>query len=385
MSNVFISHSSKDKPFVRRLAIGLLSEGIPVWLDSWRMSVGDSLLDNIYDAIDASSVVILVISKNAVDSGWVNRELNAALSKEQEYGRKFLLPIRIDDCKMPSKVADRLYADFASQAFAEPLSKLIRVLVTMGCRDLTVAPDRELLGLSFTREVHLDTASLQKSMRYLYNRHPNITLAPTQIVINDDPDYELLRSKLHTNIDDISQHIDYSPELERDLKETADTVVNIEDRLTMGIAELLNNRRPYESTYWYGKLVRGQLVYQLWSHQLRGDASILDYGRRWGCAILGSNWSAAEFFETKRVEIVDVWRRSRTDGKYFHLWIGAEEGRNLLDENGKFVGSGAYYDMCRGVDEDKYVFPQMVQQYLAHPVRTGPPIWKLEDAVIGIS
>src|SRR5262249_23219513 len=158
MSNVFISHSSADKPFVRRLAFGLLAEGIPVWLDSWRLEVGDSLLDNIYEGIDQSSIVVLVMSQSAVNSGWVKREMDAALSKEEKTGGKFLIPIKTDDCKIPLKIADRLYADFSSSGkFSQPLSQLVKVLLERGCRDLPVAQERELLGLSFTREVHLDT------------------------------------------------------------------------------------------------------------------------------------------------------------------------------------------------------------------------------------
>jgi hypothetical protein len=123
MSNVFISHSSLDKPFARHLASALLSGGFPVWLDSWKMEFGDSLLDKVYDGIESSSVVILVISQHAAESGWVNRELNAALSKEQQIGRKFLIPVKIDNCDAPIKVADRIYADFSS-SFSAPLSKL---------------------------------------------------------------------------------------------------------------------------------------------------------------------------------------------------------------------------------------------------------------------
>ena len=113
MSNVFISHSSLDKPFVRRLATALVSEGFPVWLASWKLELGDSLLDKIYDGIDDSSIVLLVTSKSAHDSGWVNRELNAALSKESAIGRKFVIPLKLDQSELPLKITDRLYADFS--------------------------------------------------------------------------------------------------------------------------------------------------------------------------------------------------------------------------------------------------------------------------------
>src|ERR1700732_561766 len=39
----FISHSSKDKPFVRRLAGDLVASGVRVWIDEQRILVGDSI------------------------------------------------------------------------------------------------------------------------------------------------------------------------------------------------------------------------------------------------------------------------------------------------------------------------------------------------------
>ena len=189
MSNIFISHASNDKPFVRKLANALLSEGFPVWLDSWSLSLGDSLLDKIYEGIENSSIVILVISSHAVESGWVNRELNAALSKEEQTGRKFVIPIKIDRCDAPLKIADRLHADFSS-SFAESLARLSDYLDARGCKKLAVAPERELVCLSFTREVNLDIQSLMNTVRHIRDRHDNIALTGAQIVINDDQKFE---------------------------------------------------------------------------------------------------------------------------------------------------------------------------------------------------
>jgi TIR domain len=50
MPGVFISHSSKDKEFVFKLAIDLLNLGFPVWLDAYELEVGSSLQDRIRGA-----------------------------------------------------------------------------------------------------------------------------------------------------------------------------------------------------------------------------------------------------------------------------------------------------------------------------------------------
>ena len=199
MSNVFISHSSHDKPFVRRLATALVSEGFPVWLDSWKLELGDSLLDKIYDGIDASSIVLLVTSRASHESGWVNRELNAALTKENAAGRKFVIPLKIDESELPLKVADRLYGDF-SASFSEPLSVLVDILEKSGGRLVSPKSDRELVAISFSREVHLNTAGLSSTMKHIRDRQGACSVSALQVVVNDDPEYVSLLKRLQVRV-----------------------------------------------------------------------------------------------------------------------------------------------------------------------------------------
>lgn len=383
MANVFISHSSQDKPFVRRLATALLSEGFPVWLDSWKLEIGDSLLDRIYDGIDQSSMVLLVMSQSAIASGWVNKELNAALAREGQLGRKFLIPIRTDAGEIPLKVADRLYADF-SDSFSQPLSTLVKALVSAGCRDLQVPADRELLGLSFTNEVHLDTASMQRGYGHVRRRHPHLVLHPEQVLVNDDPEFEALVRKMHRNIDKVGTSQFYSESLENDLRSSAQYIDAMQDHLRTGVAEMLNHGIDPLAIYWFAKIVRGRAVYTLWSKQLADDPERIGYGAAWQNAEFGNGFSVADFFETERVWTVDIWRRSRADDGHFHLWIDAEEGRKLLSDDEAYEGPLQFYAALGWAAAVKYVFPQMVLKSLRFPEEAGEPIWDLTEAMVGI-
>jgi hypothetical protein len=386
MANVFISHSSLDKPFVRRLALGLMAEGIPVWVDSWRLEIGDSLLDKIYEGIDESSIVVLVMSQSATNSGWVNRELNAALSKEEQTGRNFLIPIRTDDCAIPLKIADRLYADFSSPGkFSEPLSKLVEVLVSKGCRDLPVAQERDLLGLSFTQAVHLDTTSLQRALGHLRKRHVNLALKARQIVVNDDPEYEFLLKRLHYNIDNIASLPNYSAEAEQYLRSTLGEIEALQKWLAEGVAALVSQRKPMNAAYWFAKLLRGRMVFLLWSAQRTDAPKVLEYGRDWRNAALTNNESAAAFFETGEVDAVDIYRAGDEPiREYFHMWIDKKACSGLRSSDGGYEGPRPYYDVYGPSEEDKYVFPQMLLRHFRFPERSGEPIWDLGNAVIGL-
>ncbi|HTX77120.1 MAG TPA: toll/interleukin-1 receptor domain-containing protein, partial [Terracidiphilus sp.] len=108
----FISHSTRDKPFVRRLAADLVAHGVKVWLDEQRLLVGDSVPEKIAQGLAESDLFLIVVSANSVESQWVKKELSSALVHEIERRKVTVLPIRIDDAKIPDSIHDKLYADF---------------------------------------------------------------------------------------------------------------------------------------------------------------------------------------------------------------------------------------------------------------------------------
>ena len=68
MSSIFLSHNSKDKPFVRRLADDLRKEGFYVWVDEAEIKLGDSLIEKIREGLDKMEYVGVVLSKNSINS-----------------------------------------------------------------------------------------------------------------------------------------------------------------------------------------------------------------------------------------------------------------------------------------------------------------------------
>lgn len=111
---VFISHSSQDKPWVRRLVDDLERHGLSVWLDERRMRIGDSIVGEINRALRAADRLIIVLSRHSVASAWVDNELEYALMAEKKRsGGMRILPIRLDDCEIPPLLRGRLYADFS--------------------------------------------------------------------------------------------------------------------------------------------------------------------------------------------------------------------------------------------------------------------------------
>jgi hypothetical protein len=127
----FISHSSKDKPFVRKLAADLVANGIKVWLDEQRILVGESIPDRIAQGLAESDFFLVVVSQSSVNSAWVQKELNGALVREIERREVVVLPIKLDDATMPDSIRDKKYADF-SGSYMAALKELLASIEARG-------------------------------------------------------------------------------------------------------------------------------------------------------------------------------------------------------------------------------------------------------------
>lgn len=124
---VFISYNHKDSEFADRLTLELIRHNIKVWKDSMRIGIGDSLIQKIQEGLEVASYFCVILSHNSIQSEWVKREMTAGLLREIEERRVRILPIVIDDCRIPLLLRDKLYADFRED-FDTGFKKLLAVL-----------------------------------------------------------------------------------------------------------------------------------------------------------------------------------------------------------------------------------------------------------------
>ena len=127
--SIFLSHSAKDKFFVRKLAERLHRHGVRVWLDEAELKIGDSLTEKIGQAIDETDFVGVVLSHHSVDSEWVQKELQVALQKEFASREITVLPLLLESVNIPPFLRDKVYADFTThEKFEETFLKVLQVL-----------------------------------------------------------------------------------------------------------------------------------------------------------------------------------------------------------------------------------------------------------------
>lgn len=95
LNSCFISYSSKDEEFSRRLYLRMREAELRVWYASEDMKGGDKLHDQIDRAIQVHDRLLLVLSGSSMRSKWVEMEIRRARKVELREGRRKLFPIRL--------------------------------------------------------------------------------------------------------------------------------------------------------------------------------------------------------------------------------------------------------------------------------------------------
>jgi uncharacterized protein YjbI with pentapeptide repeats len=93
----FISYSTKDFPFAEQLHRELRSHNVRCWFAPEDLKIGDRFQEKIEQSIQAHDKLLVVLSKNSINSSWVEREVQAARAKEEESGTTVLFPISLDE------------------------------------------------------------------------------------------------------------------------------------------------------------------------------------------------------------------------------------------------------------------------------------------------
>lgn len=129
---IFISYSNEDRDIARQLAHAINDAGLNVWFDEWELQFGDSIVKGINDALNASDIMLVLLSPHSVQSIWLKAELNAFLVHELRDRAITIIPALIEDCDVPSLLADRKQID---------LRKDIESGIERLVEQLSVSPD----------------------------------------------------------------------------------------------------------------------------------------------------------------------------------------------------------------------------------------------------
>ncbi len=113
--DVFLSHSSKDKAIVRRIAERLREDGLRVWFDEWLLAPGDSIPSRIEEGLERSRVLVLCMSANALGSDWARLESGTFRFRDPLNKARRFIPVRLDDAPIPGSLGQFVHIAWPPQ------------------------------------------------------------------------------------------------------------------------------------------------------------------------------------------------------------------------------------------------------------------------------
>lgn len=126
---VFLCHSSKDKPTVRKLFHQIRLAGMKPWLDEINLLPGQDWEAEIKKAVRESDVVIVFLSQESVSKkGFVQKEIRFALdvADEQPDGTIYIIPARLEPCDVPERLHRWHWVDLFEDSGMEKLFAALR-------------------------------------------------------------------------------------------------------------------------------------------------------------------------------------------------------------------------------------------------------------------
>lgn len=114
---IFISYSHKDKEFALRVYDSLKKiKDIQPWIDDKDIEYGESIPQKVFDEINESDFIFVLLSENSINSGWVKKEIETKMFDEISTSKIHVIPIiidKIDSGQIPKILATKKYANLS--------------------------------------------------------------------------------------------------------------------------------------------------------------------------------------------------------------------------------------------------------------------------------
>lgn len=199
MAQVFVSYSSKETDFAYEFVHKLEQKGITCWIAPRDIPVGSDYTDKIPVAINGCPTFLLLMSKNSMESKWVKRELNQALSNDQ-----YVLPLQIEDCTLNDSFAFLLQNIQIRPYFLNPHNTFLEILSSIN-----------IISESFNQK---DCSSQVKSSEDLFKKYEKyewlITIPEMNVNNFDDDTIKEVKAELcYHNASELYRCGDYTKAL----------------------------------------------------------------------------------------------------------------------------------------------------------------------------
>jgi nucleoside 2-deoxyribosyltransferase len=172
---IFISYDHSDQWFVDLLTQAMQAHQYEPLVYNLKNQYNEKVFDRIYRALRNCDHAITVFSKAYAESEWFEQELVALWMIEKREGNpkpNFILPVYLEDCRVPAFIRSRPHADFKdrSRDNRSPLSdEEFRRITSL----IVPKPQQAFVIMKFTKNGE-ETRELDAALEEVYNKaiHP---------------------------------------------------------------------------------------------------------------------------------------------------------------------------------------------------------------------
>lgn len=179
MSHVFISHASVDQVATLRLCELIESRSIKAWVSFRELKGGDHWDEKIDSALNSAAAVVVIVSRNSINSRYVRAEVEGALSAQLT-----VIPVLLEDVRLPIRWNTLQYIRWNGESTVEIASDIEKALPDTAkslfqsyLNDKSKRRELRELILSHTEWLPIE---LGMHLQYLYAR--NAELTPGKII-----------------------------------------------------------------------------------------------------------------------------------------------------------------------------------------------------------
>ncbi len=128
----FVSHAHADNDLCDRYVAALRARGVDVWYDRTNAQAGHFLGTEIQRELTQRSAFVLLLTQHALDSFWVQLELQAYLGLMAQDRARLLLPVRIGPCAVPPFLNALFWVDALALPFEQAIDAIVAAVTVHG-------------------------------------------------------------------------------------------------------------------------------------------------------------------------------------------------------------------------------------------------------------
>ncbi len=109
MKDYFISYSHLDEKWAEWIAWEVENLGFSIIMQKWDFTPGTNFVLEMQSAAVSAKRIILILSNNFLKSNFTGPEWAAFFARDPDGSKRFILPIRIEDCTPSGLLGQIIY------------------------------------------------------------------------------------------------------------------------------------------------------------------------------------------------------------------------------------------------------------------------------------